>query len=57
MLPARAQGIPVAFPGGVLEADVVTYLRWVLASGGRVTASDPSCDTVQVLSEKGRPTH
>jgi len=44
-------GIPVAHPGSELGAEVVRYLLAVLAGGGRVTAADPSCATVQVLAE------
>jgi arginine decarboxylase len=44
-------GIPVAFPGGVIRDDALRYIRAVLAAGGRVTATDPSCATLQVLDD------
>ena len=45
------QGIPVAFPGGVLAEDALDFLEATLAWGGKVTgAADPSCQTLQVVA-------
>lgn len=48
---APLQGIPVAFPGGVLAEDALRFLEATLAWGGKVTgAADPSCQTLQVVA-------
>ena len=44
------QGIPVAFPGSILTAEVLHYLSATLEAGGTVTgATDTTCATLEVL--------
>ena len=44
-------GIPALLPGERITAELITYLREVVASGGRLHgASDPAFDTINVLA-------
>jgi len=51
--PTCEQGIPVAFPGSILTAEILHYLVTTLAAGGSVTgAADASCATLLVLEDE-----
>lgn len=46
-------GIPVLFPGELITAEAMDYLRQVLVSGGILSGcADPSLDTLKVISQK-----